>query len=172
MYKYRRFYYSGGQKIESFVAVFIAIHLWLKARLTQLVPISFCSYNFGRQLCGDWNGPGFCLCSACKAGCRYPESSGCARPLSSIPRRGWDQTGLASLCSRQSLPLKCSHPPKYFLERDIWSMYWERRRRCKQEKNTLHFPWSCTPQVQPCSSVRCVVFIFYCTVCSYASAFQ
>lgn len=37
-------------------------YLWLKARLAQLVPISFCSYNFGRHLCGDWNGPGLCLC--------------------------------------------------------------------------------------------------------------
>lgn len=26
------------------------------------MPISFCSYNFVRDLCGDWSGPGFCLC--------------------------------------------------------------------------------------------------------------
>lgn len=40
----------------------IAIPLCLNARLTQLVPISFCSCNFGSDLCGGWNGAGFCLC--------------------------------------------------------------------------------------------------------------
>lgn len=34
----------------------------MNARLTQLVPISFCNYNFGRDSCCDWNGPGFCFC--------------------------------------------------------------------------------------------------------------
>lgn len=137
------------------------------------MPISFCSYNSGRDFYGGCNGPGFCLCFCMQSRLQVSRKlrlcTSSSSEQHSQERIGPDRSGKSVLKAITSFEIQSSS--KIFSWKRHLKHVLREQKEMQIKKKNLHFPLPCTPQVQPCSSVRCGVFIYYCTVCSYTSAF-